>query len=95
MKQPHTEGELSHSSGQQNTGNHRSDQALPGGADKLGGHRDGADNVEPASSADHADSIESGTDVDRVSSLDGKLASTKPVDTTKERHPERDEFGRL
>ncbi len=95
MKQPHTEGELSHSSDQQNTGNHRSDHALPGGADKLGGHRVGAENVEPASGDDHAGSIETGTDVDRVASLDGEIPSTKPVETTKERHPERDEFGRL
>lgn len=94
MKQPHTEGELSHTPGQQNTGNHRSEQALPGGSDELGGHRVGAENVEPAPADDRSESIETGTDVDRVAGIDG-TPSTKPAAASKERHPERDEFGRL
>ena len=94
MKQPHTEGELSHTPGQQNTGNHRSEEALPGGSDKLGGHRVGAENVEPVAEGEKNASIETGTDVDRVSGIDDS-ASTKPVATPKERQPERDEFGRL
>ena len=95
MKQPHTEGELSHTPGQQNTGNHRTEQALPGGSDKLGGHRVGAENVEPTPGKEKSESVETGTDVDRVSGTDGQAASTKPVAASKERHPERDEFGHL
>ena len=95
MKQPHTEGELSHTEGQQNTGNHRNEHALPGGSDALGGHRVGAENVEPTPSDEKSDAVETGTDVDRVSGIDGQSPSTKPAAAPKERHPERDEFGRL
>jgi len=47
MKQPHTEQTIKHTEDQQNTGNHK----VPGapdakGADKLGGTRVGAENVE-------------------------------------------------
>ena len=51
MKQPHPEKSIDHTEGQQNTGNHKK----PGtpsadGADKFGGTRAGADNVEPGKS---------------------------------------------
>ena len=47
MKQPHTEGAIDHTGGEQNTGNHKK-KGTPesGGADKFGGTRQGAENVE-------------------------------------------------
>ncbi len=47
MKQAHTEESIRHTDGEQNTGNHKK----PGtpdekGADKVGGTRAGAENVE-------------------------------------------------
>jgi len=49
MKQPHTEEIIDHTEGQQNTGNHKVPGAPDaGGADKLGGTRVGAENVEGA-----------------------------------------------
>jgi len=49
MQQPHTEQNVEHTEGQQNTGNHKK-PASPeaGGADRFGGTREGAENVEPA-----------------------------------------------
>ena len=49
MKQDHTEEGILHTDDQQNTGNHKK----PGepdakGADRLGGTRAGAENLEPA-----------------------------------------------
>lgn len=53
MQQPHTEETIEHTEGQQNTGNHKKpgtpDQ---GGADKFGGTRKGAENVEHAPGTD-------------------------------------------
>ncbi|MCW2243866.1 hypothetical protein [Azospirillum canadense] len=47
MKQPHTEGSIKHTDDQQNTGNHKkSDAPDAGGADRFGGTRKGAENVE-------------------------------------------------
>jgi hypothetical protein len=49
MKQPHTEKTIDHTPGPQNTGNHKKPGAPDaGGADKYGGTREGAENVEPA-----------------------------------------------
>ena len=49
MKQPHTEHTVKHSDDQQNTGNHKKPDAPDAkGADKFGGTRKGAENVEPA-----------------------------------------------
>ena len=49
MKQPHSEESIKHTDDQQNTGNHKKPGASDaGGADKLGGTRAGAENVEPA-----------------------------------------------
>lgn len=47
-QQPHTEKSIAHSGGQQNTGNHKKPDAPDaGGADRFGGTRAGAENVEP------------------------------------------------
>lgn len=89
MKQPHTEGTVEHTDGQQNTGNHNK-PGVPG-ADALGGTRAGAENVE---AGDKAGSVEKGTDIDKVAGLDGTAPGTKPTDS-RERTPERDEHGRM
>lgn len=48
MKQPHTEAGVEHTDDQQNTGNHKKpDSAEAKGADRVGGTRAGAENVEP------------------------------------------------
>lgn len=47
MKQTHTEDNLDHQDGQQDTGNHKKPEAAEkGSADRLGGTRQGAENVE-------------------------------------------------
>lgn len=48
MKQPHTEEAVEHTDGQQNTGNHKKPGTKEAkGADRFGGTRRGAENVEP------------------------------------------------
>ena len=48
MKQPNTEQTVEHTDDQQNTGNHKTPGAADaGGADRFGGTRAGAENVEP------------------------------------------------
>lgn len=47
MKQPHTEESVKHTDTQQNTGNHKKPDAPDKhGADRFGGTRTGAENVE-------------------------------------------------
>lgn len=47
-KQPHTEETVRHTDGEQNTGNHKKPDAPDAkGADRFGGTRTGAENVEP------------------------------------------------
>lgn len=47
MRQPHTEETIDHTDGQQDTGNHKKPDAPDaGGADKVGGTRAGAENLE-------------------------------------------------
>ena len=47
MKQPHTEDSIRHTEDEQNTGNHKKPGAADEkGADKFGGTRAGAENVE-------------------------------------------------
>ncbi len=77
-------------SGEQHTGNHRKPEA-GGGADKVGGTRSGAANLEPPP----VTTIEKGTDVDRVAPLDSGLDESVSVQGPVERAPERDERGRL
>lgn len=49
MQQPHTEETIKHTEDQQNTGNHKKPGAPDaGGADKVGGTRAGAENLEPS-----------------------------------------------
>ena len=49
MQQPHTEQNVQHTEDQQNTGNHKKPGTPEaGGADRFGGTRKGAENVEPA-----------------------------------------------
>ncbi|WP_199231538.1 hypothetical protein [Azospirillum sp. TSO35-2] len=46
-KQPHTEQTVRHTEGEQNTGNHKTPDAPDAkGADRFGGTRAGAENVE-------------------------------------------------
>ncbi len=48
MKQPHTEKDIKHTDDEQNTGNHKEPGAPEDkGADRVGGTRAGAENVEP------------------------------------------------
>jgi hypothetical protein len=47
MKQPHTEESVRHTDNQQNTGNHKKPDAPDAqGADRFGGTRTGAENIE-------------------------------------------------
>lgn len=47
-RQPHTEQTVRHTDGEQNTGNHKKPDAPDAkGADRFGGTRAGAENVEP------------------------------------------------
>jgi hypothetical protein len=56
MKQPHTEKTVEHTDGQQNTGNHKKPDAPDaGGADRVGGTRAGAENVEGGGKPEGAD----------------------------------------
>ncbi len=53
MDQKHTEKSIKHSEGQQDTGNHKKPGAPDaGGADKFGGTRAGAQNVEKPAKQD-------------------------------------------
>lgn len=57
MKQPHTEETIDHTDDQQNTGNHKKPGAPDaGGADKVGGTRTGAENLEPSKTEKPSDS---------------------------------------
>ncbi len=48
MEQKHTEAGVEHTNDDQNTGNHKKPGAPEsGGADRFGGTRTGAENVEP------------------------------------------------
>ncbi len=52
MKQPHTESTVTHTQGQQNTGNHKKPGTPEEGrVEQVGGTRAGAENIEPASHA--------------------------------------------
>ena len=98
MKQPHTEQTIRHTDDEQNTGNHKEPGAKDaGGSDRFGGTRKGAENVEPGQSPRdiRQESVELGTDIDKVSGLDGAPGSKTPAENPRERHPERDENGRL
>jgi hypothetical protein len=80
--------------GEQHTGNHKAPDAPDkGGADKFGGTRSGADNVEAPDAA--PTNIEKSTDVDRVAGLEeGREDARNPRGPTL-RTAERDEHGRM
>ena len=49
MQQPHTEANIKHTDDEQDTGNHKKPGSPEaGGADRFGGTRAGAENIEPA-----------------------------------------------
>ena len=89
MKQPHTEQDLDHTDGQQDTGNHRAPGAGRG-ADEVGATRTGAESVEKPK-----ENIESGPDVSKVADLEENLDESLSVNGPVERAPERDERGRM
>ena len=94
MTDEHTEESILHTAGQQNTGNHKKPDAPDaGGADKVGGTRAGAENVEPLAPT----SVQSGPDIERVQPLDANPAPdlTNQHGEHAERAAERDERGRL
>ncbi len=62
MKQGHTEESILHTDDEQNTGNHKVPQAPDAkGADKVGGTRAGAENVEPSPDSEATDAAPTGT----------------------------------
>jgi hypothetical protein len=91
---PNAETAIQREMEQQDTGNH----AKPGarddhGADKFGGTRQGAENVEqPAGTVTN---IEKATDVDRVAGIEENLDESISVNGPAERAPERDERGMM
>lgn len=96
MKQPHTEENIVHTEGTQNTGNHkRPDASDAQGADRFGGTRTGAANVEDK--APTTESAQSGPDIERLRTLEEGPTDdvTGKSGAHAERAPERDERGRL
>ena len=81
MKQPHTEGAVDHTDGEQDTGNHHAPNAKP---PTPGGTRIGVENVE-------ADVAPQDSDTGGKSTLDDSVSVNGPT----ERSAERDERGRL
>lgn len=105
MQQPRTEANVEHTNGQQDTGNHgKPGTERAGGADRLGGTRAGAENVERVS-PDEAESVETSvemsgedrTEVRGASGLGEVNASEKTLGDTGsvESAPEHEEGGRL
>jgi hypothetical protein len=88
---PNAETEIQKEMEQQDTGNHKAPGAVDQqGADRFGGTRAGAANVEQK-----VTTIEKATDVDRVAGLEERLDESLSVNGPRERAPERDERGRL
>jgi hypothetical protein len=79
--------------GEQHTGNHKAPDAPDrAGADRFGGTRSGAENLEVAP----VTNIEKGTDVERVAGLEQGLDDdTRNPNGPTKRVAERDERGRL
>lgn len=75
QQQPHTETDIEHTDGQQDTGNHyRPEAQEAGGPDRLGGTRAGAGNVERVV-PDEAESAGAGTKAGSTSGSDAVNAS--------------------
>jgi hypothetical protein len=90
---PNAESAIRKEMEQQDTGNHKAPGALDEkGADRFGGTRQGAGNVEDAPPTT---SIEKATDVDRVAGLDENLDESLSVNGPAEIAPERDERGMI
>ena len=91
---PNAEASIQPEMEQQDTGNHKKPGAPDEhGADKFGGTRQGAENVEKTSGA--VTNVEKATDVDRVAGLDEILDESLSVNGPAERAPERDERGMM
>jgi hypothetical protein len=91
---PNAETAIQKEMEQQDTGNHKAPGAPDHkGADRFGGTRTGAENVEQGSQK--VTNIEKATDVDRVAGLEERLDESLSVNGPAERAPERDERGRL
>ena len=89
---PNAESQIQEEMEQQDTGNHKQPGAIDDkGADKFGGTRAGAENVEPGKPTN----IEKATDVNRVAGLDDTLDESLSVNGPAERAPERDERGMI
>jgi hypothetical protein len=87
VQQPDTQPSIDHNEAQQNTGNHprRASEKTPGGTGAAAEtNRDSRE-----------ESVETATDIDKVTGLDEVNTTTKRVDDPRERHPERDEHGRM
>ncbi len=88
---PNAESAIQKEMAQQDTGNHKAPGAVDkAGADRFGGTRTGAENVEQK-----VTNIEKATDVDKVAGLEERLDESLSVNGPAERAPERDERGRL
>ncbi len=94
MQQSNTEGAVDHTNSEQNTGNHKRPGAPEAkGADRFGGTRTGAQNVEAP--ADLTESAQSGPDIERLKSLDDGPNRDVTGQAHEGRSAERDEHGRL
>ena len=90
---PNAETAIQKDMEQQDTGNHKTLGAIDEkGADRFGGTRKGAENVETPAPVSN---IEKATDVDRVASLDENLEESLSVNGPAEVAPERDERGMI
>ena len=90
---PNAESAIQKEMEQQDTGNHKAPGAIDEkGADRFGGTRKGAENVEDAPPTTN---IEKATDVDRVVGLDENLDESLSVNGPAEIAPERDERGMI
>lgn len=88
MTEEHMEQTIIHTDGQQDTGNHKKPDAPDAkGADKFGGTRAGAENVEPAG--------QHGSEAEKAELPDAAPDLTNQHGEHAERAPERDERGRL
>jgi len=96
-EQSHTEQSIRHTADQQNTGNHpRPGTPESEGADRLGGTRAGAENVEPT---ERKTGGESGTEqpgsMGQGSHIPGRIVERHVEGELREVTPERDERNRL
>ena len=85
MQQPRSEADVEHTDSQQDTGNHyKAGTPEAGGADRLGGTRAGAENVESASPGKAEESVEQGgtdaasaSDRGKVNASEGGVGNTR------------------